>query len=132
MTTGLELVVFRRLDNRLMGLPDDSPEAWDLHRRRAEALHEAFDAGGPVEVVDWGKEVADEKSTHESVELLLAMAAPVVWNKVLQPGLIYLAQKLGEKLVDEASSGAVAWVIGKLRPKQESKKILDFEVTVSA
>jgi hypothetical protein len=128
MTTEMTLIVWRRLDNRLQGLPDDSPEAWELHRRRAEGLHEALDASGPIQVVAWGD--TDDEQAHESVELLLAVAAPVVWDKVLQPGLIYVAKKLGDKLVDQASSGAVAWLVGKLRPKQQSKKILDYEVTL--
>lgn len=126
--TELGLTVWRRLDNRNEGLPDDSPRAKELHLLRAEALHQAFDAPGPLQVVQWGD--TDDEQAHESVELVLAAAAPVVWDKVLQPGLAYIGKKLGEKLADKASSGAVAWLIGKLRPKQESKKIFDYTVTL--
>jgi hypothetical protein len=47
------LSVYRRLDNRSEGLPDDSPRGLELHNRRKEALHEAL-VGEGWEVQDWG------------------------------------------------------------------------------
>jgi hypothetical protein len=47
MDTHLKLCVYRRLDNRIEGLGDDSPRPLELHNRRKDALHSVFD-GEPV------------------------------------------------------------------------------------
>jgi len=46
------------------------------------------------------------------------------------PGLKCLGQKLAEKAVDEATSELVKAVVSWLRPKQESKEILDLVITL--
>jgi hypothetical protein len=45
-------------------------------------------------------------------------------------GLKFLGQKLAEKAVDEAASELVKAVVSWLRPKQESKEILNLVITL--
>ena len=122
------LGVFRRLDNRFEGLPDDSPRGLELHDRRKEALHEVFDREKSVKVLDWGD--TDDARSHEYVELLIAVAASPTFQYVVVPGLKFLAQKLAEKVVDETTGELVKAVFAWLRPPQEKKKILDFSMTL--
>jgi hypothetical protein len=42
MDGAIRLQVWRRLDNCLEGLPDDSDRPVELHVRRKQALHEVF------------------------------------------------------------------------------------------
>lgn len=122
----ITLGVFRRLDNRFEGLPDDSPRGLELHNRRKEALHEVFDAERSVQVLRWGD--TDDTRSHEYVELLIAAAASPAFKYVVVPGLKFLAQKLAEKAVDESASELVKAVFAWLRPPQAKKKILDFSM----
>jgi len=126
MSTQVILGVYRRLDNRLEGLPDDSPRALELHNRRKAALHNVLDGEKAVEVLDWGK--ADDTQSHEFVEITIGALASTIFTYAVVPGLEYVAQKLAEKAVDQASSELAKWLISKLRPKQESKEILDFQI----
>jgi hypothetical protein len=120
--------VYRRLDNRFEGLPDDSPRALELHDRRKQALHEAFDAERSVQVLDWGQ--TNDAESHEYVELLIGAAAAPAFRYFVVPGLRFIGQKLAEKAVDEATSELVKAVVAWFRPRQEEKKILDFAITL--
>ena len=122
------LGVYRRLDNRFEGLPDDSPRGLELHNRRKEALHEVFGAGTDIQVINWGN--TDDTRSHEYVELLIAALATPTFEHVVVPGLKFLAQKLAEKAVDEGVSELVKAVVAKLRRPQEEKKILDFSLSL--
>lgn len=128
MSYQVVLGVYRRLDNRFEGLSDDSPRAVELHNRRKIALHEVLDSEKLIEVVDWGD--TDDSRPHEFVEITLGMVASTVFTYAIVPGLKYVAEKLAEKAVDEASSELAKWLIAKLRPKQESKEILDIQITL--
>jgi hypothetical protein len=87
------------------GLPDDSPEAWDLHRERAAALHAALgqDAVG-CQVLDW-VDTDDEKQTHELVELVVAvgqLAAHAAASVPVTPVLGWIGGVLSAALTDSA------------------------------
>ena len=123
----ITLVVYRRLDNRFQGLSDDSPLALGLHNRRKSALHEVLDGEKSITVLSWGD--TDDTRSHEFVQLILTHLASAVLIYPIVPGLKYVAEKLAEKAVDEGTSEIAKWLISKLRPNQESKKILDFEIT---
>ncbi|WP_299313568.1 hypothetical protein [uncultured Aquimarina sp.] len=53
-----------------------------------------------------------------------------VFNYAFVPGLKYLGEKLAEKLVDDVITNSVKWIISKLRPKQKSKELLNFQITL--
>ena len=125
----LTLGVFRRLDNRFEGLSDDSPRALELHNRRRDALHEVFDAVAAVEVQSWGQ--TDDTQSHEYVELILSWLAPIAFSSVAVPGLKFIGKKLAEKGIDQVTSEVVKSVTAWLRPKQEEKKILDFQIKLA-
>ena len=125
----LTLGVYRRLDNRLEGLSDDSPLAWELHNRRKNALHAVFDGDPVIKVSDWG-DTDDSRRTHEFVEIGLGAAATAIFQYALVPGLKWLSRKLVEKAVDTALGEFAKVIVAKLRPKQEAKELLDFSITL--
>jgi hypothetical protein len=118
--------VYRRLDNRLEGLDDHSPRALELHNRRKEALHDAFDADPAMRVTNWGD--TDSATSHEYVEIAVAAAASATFHYAIVPGMTWLAQKIAEKAVDTALGELAKTVVSKLRGKQDEKKIQDFSV----
>lgn len=124
----LTLGVYRRLDNRMEGQPDDSPRALELHNRRREALHDVFDPDAPLSVTDWGD--TDDTKAHEFVELALGAAVGAAFNYAVVPGMKFLGKKLAEAAVDTATAEAVNWIVARLRLKQEEKRILDFQITL--
>ncbi len=126
MTSQITLGVYRRLDNRFEGLSDDSPRALELHNRRRAALHDVLDNEKSIEVFTWGD--TDDSRSHEFVEITLGAVVSAVFTYAIVPGLKYVAEKLAEKAVDQATSEVAKWLISKLRPKQASKEILDFQI----
>lgn len=124
MDTTLTLGVYRRLDNRFEGLSDDSPRALELHNRRKEALHAVLDGEPNIKVVDWGD--TDDSRPHEFVEIALGAAATATFQYAIVPGIKWLGTKLAEKAMDTALSELAKFVVAKLRPRQESKELLDF------
>jgi hypothetical protein len=129
MEAQITLGVFRLLDNRAEGLSDDSPRALELHNRRRSALHDVLDEQDAPAVLDWGE--TDDTKPHEFVEVIIAVAARETFKYVIVPGLKFIAEKLAEKAVDEGSSQLVRWLISKLRPKQEARQILDYNIQLS-
>ena len=92
-----------------------------------QSLHDVFDGEQAVEVVDWGQ--TDDTTSHEFVELsVVGVVAPALFQYAVVPGLKFVAEKLAEKVVDESATQLVKWVISKLRPKQQAKELLDFEI----
>ena len=126
MQPEVSLLVYRRLDNRAEGLADDSPRALDLHNQRKQALHEVLDQQSGVTVLDWGQ--TDDTAPHERVQIIIAVARSRVFAYAIKPSIQFVAKKLAEKGVDEVSSQLVNWLISELRPKQDSKAILDFQI----
>ncbi len=124
MNNSITLGVDRRLDNRFEGLTDDSPRALELHNRRKDALHAAFDADPVIQVTGWGD--TDDLHPHEYVEVLLGAATTAVFKYAIVPGVRWLGLKLAEKAVDTALGELAKAIVAKLRPKQEAKQLLDF------
>jgi hypothetical protein len=122
------LGVYRRLDNRFENLADESPRALELHNRRRDALHSVFGDIREIEVLKWGD--TDDVKPHEFVELSLAGVAGAVFTYAIVPGLQWLGKKLAEKAIDTALSELAKTVVAKLRPKQEAKQLLDFQITL--
>jgi hypothetical protein len=122
--TPITLGVYRRLDNRFLNLPDDSPLAVELHVRRQVALHAVFDSEESIRVLDWGD--TDDVKPHEYVELSILGYAVI--HYALVPGLEWLGKKLAEKAVDSTLSALIKKIVSVVRGKQESKEILDIVV----
>jgi hypothetical protein len=110
----------------LEGLSDESPRALELHNRRKAALHDVLDNEKAIEVLNWGE--IDDTQSHEFVEITVGALATTILTYAVVPGVKYVAEKLAEKAVDQASSELTKWLISKLRPKQESNEILDFQI----
>jgi hypothetical protein len=128
MDTRLKLGVVRRLDDRIEGLGDDSPLALELHERRKEALHSVFYVDPDIEVTSWGE--TDDTRPHEFVEVALSAGAMAVFHYAIVPGVEWLGRKLAEKAVDTAIGELAKAIVSKLRPKQESKQLLDIIITL--
>ena len=126
MNSTITLGVYRRLDNRSEGLSDDSPRALELHIRRKDALHAVLDSDSTILVANWGD--TDDSRSHEYVEIVLGAAATAVFQYVIVPGVKWLGLRLAEKAVDTAIGELAKAVVAKLRPKQESKQLLDFTI----
>lgn len=88
----IEVKVYRRLDNQDLGLSDDSPEAWELHRRRAKALHDILDNQPGLRVVNWDR-TDDTERAHEWVELWLA-----VGNWIADPATIHAVSSSAQQV----------------------------------
>jgi hypothetical protein len=128
MESSLTLGVYRRLDNRFEGLPDDSPRGLELHERRKRALHDVFGDQKGIAVLSWGD--TDDTKSHEWVQLVIGLVGMPVFHYAIVPGLRFVGEKLAEKAVDETTSELVKAVVSWFRPKQEEKKILDFSITL--
>jgi hypothetical protein len=131
MQEQFELSVYRRLDNRLGADPDwtdSSPLAWELHQRRASALHETFDDDASLQVLDWG-DTDDGERTHELVELMVAAGAAVAAAVPASAILGWIGGVLSSVLSDIAVD-AVKSMIARLKRKQDENQIADFTVRV--
>ncbi|HLF13302.1 MAG TPA: hypothetical protein VI932_00245 [Bacteroidota bacterium] len=124
MNSRITLGVYRRLDNRLEGLGDDSPRALELHNRRRDALHSALGGDPGIGVMDWGD--TDDARPHEYVEIVLSTAATAVFQYARVPGLKWLGQKLAEKATDTVLGETAKAIVAGLRPRQEANQILNF------
>jgi hypothetical protein len=124
----VKVCVYRRLDDRIQNLPPHSPLALELHRRRAEALQDVFSNFEGAEVLDWG--LTHDNVDHEFVELILGTLGAASFNYVIVPGLEFVGKKLLDAGVDTVVGEFVKAFISRVRPKQEAKQILDFEITL--
>jgi|ERR1700722_7004477 hypothetical protein len=121
----IELYVYRRLDNRLENLPDDSPRAYELHLLREKALHEAL---GGVEglSIDWFQ--ADDTTSHELAELWLSFAPHI--HTAVVAGMTLFAGELAKAAIGEFAKKAASIVIDPLIHKQKEGKILNFMLRI--
>jgi hypothetical protein len=121
----IRLHVYRRLDNRLEGLPDDSPRALELHNERRDALVEALDGRPDMRVLDWG-ETKDTQS-HELVELVVEVITNPAVTEVASVALGWLATRIKDAVGDVAVDG-IKRLIQRLLPQQKRRRILDFDI----
>jgi hypothetical protein len=128
MSTSVDLYVYRRLDNRLRGEPDDSAFALELHERRRHALEDALGGRNDIEVLDWG--LTQDSQSHELVELIIGAAGSAVFNYVMVPGLKLLGEKLIDLGSEKVASELVKAVVSRLRPKQAARELNDFWITL--
>ena len=128
METKIKLGVFRRFDDR-EGHEEGFKYSLELHNNRKNALHEIFDTTeNQVRVSDWGQ--TDDTQPHELVELVLGVVGSAAFQYIVVPGIQFLAKKLAEKLIDEATSELAQWIVSKLHSKQKSKEIFDYFFTL--
>jgi hypothetical protein len=119
------LDVERTLDNRLKldDWQDQSPLAWEEHRRRAAVLHELFDDDGDWRVTDWG-DTEDQERTHELVRLALE------WLQQAGPGIAtFVALDFGKTALAEVEKSALAGIrrlIKRLVRRQVKKEVGPF------
>lgn len=120
--------VFRRLDNRREGLPDNSPRASQLHQRRARALHRILEEEPNLVVKKWG--ATDDKTPHEFIEVTVTVVAGAVFRYAVVPALKWLGEKLAEKAVDLAVTEGAKALVSRLRRAQTTKQIENVVVTL--
>src|SRR5215217_7585024 len=102
------LGVYRRLDNRLEGLSDDSPRAVELHDLRKDALHEVLDDDPLWIVEDWG--YTNDSKAHEYVTLRLHLRqydVEISENVVKKPSLTYLGEALNSCALEPPLTQAI-------------------------
>jgi len=127
MSESIRLGVYRRLDNRFEGLPDDSPRALELHERRRLALHEALDKQPDLRVMEWGQ--TDDEEPHEFVELVVAILATPAATAVAKSAFDWLTDQIKDAVGGVVVDG-VKGLIKRLLPQQKRQRILDFNVTL--
>jgi hypothetical protein len=106
------LYVHREEAERTEGLRDDSEIAWEEHRRRARALHAAFDVDPDWLVADWGDTDATDR-TREVVHLLLSSAAQQGVD-LAGDAALYIGDKLIVAGVDALAVGALGRLLRKV------------------
>ncbi|HWB84022.1 MAG TPA: hypothetical protein VG675_07770 [Bryobacteraceae bacterium] len=122
------LSVYRRLDNRIEGLPDNSPRAVELHQRRKEALHEALSGVAGWRIDDWGS--TDDERPHELVDVALTIASNPHVQTALLFGATWALLELAKASIGAFAGEAVKALLSRLIPKQKEQKILDFSITL--
>lgn len=100
----------------------------ELHNRRKEALHAILDSDPAIHVEDWGD--TNDTHPHEFVEIAFGVAATATFKYAVVPGVKWLGEKLADKAIDTVLSELVKAIVAKLRPKQKSKELLDFIITL--
>ncbi|MHA7057696.1 hypothetical protein ACWGOQ_0010785 [Aquimarina sp. M1] len=122
----LVIGVFRRFDHSLVTHTTDEEAELALHNIRKRALIDVFENKKNLHVEGWGE--AKDTEPHEFVEIILGIVGTAAFTNVVVPGLKYVGETLAKKLVDDTTTNSVKWIIAKLRPKQISKEILDFQI----
>jgi hypothetical protein len=120
------LRVYRRLDNRVEGLGDDSPRAVELHNRRKNALHELLDDDPLWRKEDWG--LTNDSKAHEYVDLQLHLRphdVEISENVVKKPSLAYLGDVLTSSALEPALVQAVKALIVRLQSQLLEEKYSD-------
>jgi hypothetical protein len=122
------LSVYRRLDNRSEGLPDDSPRAFELHLERKIALHEALDSSNAWEVRNWGETNSEE--SHELVEILLSIVQNPHVLSLAGSAAAWIGLEIAKAGLGEIETQAVKALLARLIPQQKQNRILDFTITL--
>jgi hypothetical protein len=123
----LTLHVYRNLDNRIAGEPDDGSLAWQAHRERLRVLQETLDDPA-FRVRDWG--VADDtERPHELAEVVAEVLANPTVQAIAWAAAGY-AGRLVAQQIDERLGGALSRVLDRLLSAFRSKQIGDFWITL--
>lgn len=126
-TIDIHLFVYRRLDNRFEGLPDDSPRAYELHLLRKEALHEALEGVGGLEI-NWLQ--ADDTKSHELAELVISVVSNPHLQAAAVAGITLAAGEFAKAGISELAKRAASAIISRLIPEQKKRKILNFYLSI--
>ncbi|WP_120633339.1 hypothetical protein [Ruegeria sp. EL01] len=129
----IRLGVYRLEDDMATG---DVELGWELHRRRASALHDILDNDPVITVENWG-DTDDTDRTHEYVALEVALyATAAVTGKaaldhLVLPALKMLAENLMEKMVEYSADqliGFVQKIVGPLWQKTNSEELKETRI----
>ena len=121
----IRLLVYRDLSNRSVGEPDDGPMAWDAHRKRGRAVHEAL-SDPAYDVRSWG-ETDDEVRPHELVIIMVIIRGI---GTALVSG--FIAEVIRDTLKDVAKDEirdaikAAGGLLSNLYSKTQAQQIGDF------
>lgn len=125
MPQQIRLNVYRRLDNRLEGLDDQSPRGIELHTVRASALHEALDDDPHILIASWG--CTDDTKSHELVHLLLEFVSNPAVTGAASAALTWLGSQVLDAFGDVVTDG-IKSVIQRLKGQQKADRIRDFTI----
>jgi hypothetical protein len=119
----VKIFVYRRLDNRSEGLPDDSPRALELHNLRKEGMHEALAGIAGIEV-DWG--TVDDSKSHELAHSIVTFISDPQIHATVSHAASWAALKALEAAIGWGTVEMIKKMIEKMRPKQKEGKIVNF------
>lgn len=119
----LHIWVYRDLENRRVGEPDNGPLAWEAHRERERVLEEILADPGCSGTLS--EEAIDREQTHEFVEMFVAIGTSPTVQALLLPAAAYIG-KILTKQVDKMVGDAVAGLFEKLTAQFKKKRIGDF------
>jgi hypothetical protein len=109
----------------------DPSRAVELHRIRAAALHDIFDAAPAVAVLDWGK-TEDDSKAHEFVDLVIDFVQWALQPPQLQAAgdaALAIGKFLTQAAAGEAVKEGVQWLIRRVRKKQTDGEIADVNIS---
>lgn len=125
-TNELLLGVYRNLQNRTLGEPDDGPIAQEAHEKRRLALEEILAQPGIV-VLDWGD--TKDKASHEFVELAISVVSSPMLHSAVVPAAAFLGGVLAETLKSTLVDG-IKYLFANLVSKVRRREIQDFSITL--
>ncbi|MBV2359307.1 hypothetical protein KUH32_05955 [Thalassococcus sp. CAU 1522] len=117
MAFDIALTIGRNFENRARGESDDSPTAWEAHRKRGTVLRQTLDGSDDWTVTDWG-DTFDTRRTHEDVVLQLSMIGTAVGL-----GVMAFAGKVLWRTLEDVAVDALKRLMVKLIPALEQKAI---------
>jgi hypothetical protein len=120
----IELSVYRDLENRMRGQPDDGPLARAAHQKRKRAL-EADLGDKTFNVVSWGQ--TKDANPHEMVDLIVAIVTSPPVQAAAVAGAAYVGTVLSSTFSSLLADG-VKHLVGKLVGRMTTKEIQDFSI----
>ncbi|HEY2028899.1 MAG TPA: hypothetical protein VGH20_06790 [Myxococcales bacterium] len=126
MTSQVTLTVYRNLDNRLKGEPDNGQLAWTAHRDRLDVLRDILsDDAFPVSA--WGG-ANDTATTHEVVDVVIDIVKdPTSHGVALAAATLVL--KILTKPLEDRIERAVQELFGRLLMAFRKQMIGNFAIT---
>jgi hypothetical protein len=121
----LHVWVYRNLENRRRGEPDDGSLAWQAHRERERVLREAVEELELTADWDAARALTDQKRPHELAELVVEFVKEPTVAKAVGAGAAYVIALVGQQL-DQALGNLVGRLFGKLFSAFKEKRTADF------